>query len=57
MIRRVAFLSLHTSPLIQPGSGDAGGMNVYIDELARTLVERRSEGRRVHEGNGPCAAG
>lgn len=40
MIRRVAFLSLHTSPLIQPGSGDAGGMNVYIDELARTLVER-----------------
>ncbi len=40
MIRRVAFLSLHTSPLIQPGSGDAGGMNVYIDELARTMVER-----------------
>jgi len=40
MIRRVAFLSLHTSPLIQPGSGDAGGMNVYIDELARTLIER-----------------
>ena len=43
MIRRVAFLSLHTSPLIQPGSGDAGGMNVYIDELARTLVERGVE--------------
>ena len=40
MIERVAFLSLHTSPLIQPGSGDAGGMNVYIDELARTLVGR-----------------
>jgi D-inositol-3-phosphate glycosyltransferase len=40
MIRRVAFLSLHTSPLIQPGTGDAGGMNVYIDELARTMVER-----------------
>ncbi|MDH3260932.1 MAG: glycosyltransferase [Acidimicrobiia bacterium] len=40
MIRRVAFLSLHTSPLIQPGSGDAGGMNVYIDELARTIVDR-----------------
>lgn len=43
MIRRVAFLSLHTSPLIQPGSGDAGGMNVYIDELARTLVARGVE--------------
>lgn len=40
MIRRVAFLSLHTSPLVQPGSGDGGGMNVYIDELARTLVDR-----------------
>lgn len=40
MIRRVAFLSLHTSPLIQPGSGDAGGMNVYIDELTRTMVDR-----------------
>lgn len=43
MIRRVAFLSLHTSPLVQPGSGDAGGMNVYIDELARTMVHRGVE--------------
>jgi D-inositol-3-phosphate glycosyltransferase len=43
MIRRVAFLSLHTSPLVQPGSGDGGGMNVYIDELARTMVERDVE--------------
>lgn len=40
MIKRVAFLSLHTSPLVQPGSGDGGGMNVYIDELARVMVER-----------------
>ena len=40
MIRRVAYLSLHTSPLLQPGSGDAGGMNVYIDELARTMSAR-----------------
>ena len=28
--RRVATLSVHTSPLDQPGTGDAGGMNVYI---------------------------
>ncbi|WP_409475138.1 hypothetical protein [Streptomyces sp. HC307] len=28
--RRVAMLSVHTSPLHQPGTGDAGGMNVYI---------------------------
>lgn len=40
MINRVAYLSLHTSPLIQPGRGDAGGMNVYIDELARTMAAR-----------------
>ncbi len=40
MIKRVAYLSLHTSPLIQPGGGDAGGMNVYIDQLARTMSDR-----------------
>ena len=43
MIERVAFLSLHTSPLVQPGSGDGGGMNVYIDELARVLIRRNVE--------------
>jgi D-inositol-3-phosphate glycosyltransferase len=31
-------LSVHTSPLDQPGTGDAGGMNVYVVELARRLV-------------------
>ena len=40
MIERVAYLSMHTSPLMQPGVGNAGGMNVYVDELARTMVER-----------------
>lgn len=40
MIDRVAYLSMHTSPLMQPGVGNAGGMNVYIDELARTMVDR-----------------
>lgn len=40
MIERVVYLSMHTSPLLQPGSGDAGGMNVYIDGLARTMVDR-----------------
>ena len=39
-IKRVAFLSMHTSPLLQPGIGNAGGMNVYIDELARTMIDR-----------------
>jgi D-inositol-3-phosphate glycosyltransferase len=32
-------LSVHTSPLDQPGTGDAGGMNVYILELARRLAD------------------
>ena len=35
----VAVLSLHTSPLTQPGSGDAGGMNVYVRELAASLAQ------------------
>nr|NIS37573.1 D-inositol-3-phosphate glycosyltransferase [Actinomycetota bacterium] len=38
MIERVAFLSIHTSPLAAPGSGDAGGMNVYVDSVARTFA-------------------
>jgi D-inositol-3-phosphate glycosyltransferase len=37
---RIAMLSVHTSPLDQPGTGDAGGMNVYVLELARALAER-----------------
>ncbi|HZJ26160.1 MAG TPA: glycosyltransferase [Acidimicrobiia bacterium] len=36
--RRVALLSLHTSPLAQPGTGDGGGMNVYVDALATSLA-------------------
>jgi D-inositol-3-phosphate glycosyltransferase len=30
---------VHTSPLDQPGTGDAGGMNVYVLETARRLAE------------------
>lgn len=37
-IRRVAMLSFHTSPLEQPGTGDAGGLNVYVVEVARNLA-------------------
>ncbi|WP_026311283.1 glycosyltransferase [Parafrankia elaeagni] len=40
---RVAMLSMHTSPLEQPGTGDAGGMNVYIIELARQLAALGTE--------------
>ncbi len=38
MPRRVAVLSVHTSPLEQAGGGDAGGMNVYIAEVAKRLA-------------------
>ncbi len=37
---RVAVVSLHTSPLDQPGIGDSGGMNVYIRAAAGRLVAR-----------------
>ncbi|WP_028279315.1 D-inositol-3-phosphate glycosyltransferase [Arthrobacter sp. H5] len=37
-VKRVAMLSLHTSPLDQPGGGDAGGMNVYVRSLALELA-------------------
>jgi D-inositol-3-phosphate glycosyltransferase len=36
--RRVAVLSVHTSPLAQPGAGDGGGMNVYVRALATGLA-------------------
>lgn len=36
---RVATLSVHTSPLDQPGTGDAGGMNVYVVEMSKRLAE------------------
>ncbi|MDO9455326.1 D-inositol-3-phosphate glycosyltransferase [Nocardioides sp.] len=42
-LRRLAMISLHTSPLDQPGTGDAGGMNVYVVELARRLAARGVE--------------
>src|SRR5579875_3259104 len=41
MSSTIAMLSMHTSPLDLPGSTkDAGGMNVYMRELARALAQR-----------------
>jgi D-inositol-3-phosphate glycosyltransferase len=37
-VRRLAMLSVHTSPLAQPGAGDGGGMNVYVRALASALA-------------------
>jgi len=39
LMRRLAVLSLHTSPLVQPGQGDSGGMNVYVRELVSALAQ------------------
>jgi D-inositol-3-phosphate glycosyltransferase len=36
-------LSVHTSPLEQPGTGDAGGLNVYVVETARRMARRGTE--------------
>src|SRR3954454_7214327 len=52
-VRRIAVFSMHTSPLAQPGTGDGGGMNVYVRALASALarsgvecdVYTRAEGR------------
>ncbi|MBB4686632.1 D-inositol-3-phosphate glycosyltransferase [Amycolatopsis jiangsuensis] len=41
--RRIAVLSVHTSPLEQPGTGDAGGMNVYISQTAQEMARRGVE--------------
>ena len=41
--RRIATLSVHTSPLDQPGTGDAGGLNVYVAQVAKRLAARGTE--------------
>ena len=35
---RIATVMVHTSPLDQPGIGDAGGMNIYVVESAQRMV-------------------
>src|ERR1700722_9348815 len=41
--RRIATISAHTSPLEQPGTGDAGGLNVYVVEVAKRMAARGVE--------------
>jgi D-inositol-3-phosphate glycosyltransferase len=38
-VLRAGVISLHTSPLTQAGSGDSGGMNVYIREFVSSLTQ------------------
>jgi D-inositol-3-phosphate glycosyltransferase len=55
--RRVAMLSLHTSPLAQPGTGDGGGMNIYVRSLASALARAGVDcdvlARAEHRGAAP----
>lgn len=39
LVDTLAVISLHTSPLAQPGSGDSGGMNVYVRELVASVAQ------------------
>lgn len=39
-VSRIGMLSVHTSPLAQLGTQDAGGMNLYVRELARHLARQ-----------------
>ena len=54
---RLAVLSMHTSPLAQPGTGDGGGMNVYVRELASALARTGVECEvftRADDPHGPA---
>ena len=41
--KRIAILSVHTSPMHQPGTGDSGGMNVYVAETSKEIARRGIE--------------
>lgn len=38
VIAKTAVIAYHSSPLAEPGKGDAGGMTIYVRELARALA-------------------
>ena len=40
VVKRVAVLSMHSSPLVEPGAGDSGGMTIYVRELTAALATR-----------------
>ncbi len=42
-MKRVAVIAYHSSPLLEPGFGDAGGMTVYIRAVGSSLAARGVE--------------
>src|SRR4051794_5895153 len=47
---------MHTSPLAQPGSGDGGGMNVYVRELSAALARAGVECEVFTRAENPAQA-
>jgi len=56
---RIALVTVHTSPTDVPGTGDGGGLNVYVREVAQRLVRHGIEvdiyTRRRAENQPPIA--
>jgi len=42
-IKRIAVLSVHTSPFARMGGAKIGGMNIYIQEFAREMASHSVE--------------
>jgi D-inositol-3-phosphate glycosyltransferase len=55
-MRSLAVLSLHTSPLAQLGTGDGGGMNVYVRALSSALARAGVECDVYTRADGPHLA-
>jgi len=55
-VRRLAVLSMHTSPLARLGAGDGGGMNVYVRELSGALARAGVECDVYTRRSGPGMA-
>ncbi|SDN16800.1 D-inositol-3-phosphate glycosyltransferase [Allokutzneria albata] len=53
VINRIAVLAMHTSPLEQPGTGDAGGMNVYVAQTSRRFAANGVEVEVFTRANAP----
>jgi D-inositol-3-phosphate glycosyltransferase len=53
-MRRLAVLSMHTSPLAQAGTGDGGGMNVYVRQLSAALARQDVECDVYTRAEGPA---
>lgn len=54
-VRRVGMVVIHSNPLVEPGSGDAGGMTVYVRQVARALASRGIEVDIFTRGGGQAS--